>query len=179
MRMPFGSGFERVTPSMRTAPVSGCTKPAIMFMSVVLPQPDGPMIATVSPSRTVKVTSSMTTRRPWSYSKLLLRPLTSILLRIAPANPLDAFQPPHATVERQADHSDDDHAGDHQIVAIAGIARVHDHVAEAGTQRDHLRGDDDQPRNAQPDPHSDHDLRQHRRDHHLPEQRGPRDPEVL
>src|SRR4029434_9439819 len=109
------------------------------------PQPDGPMIATVSPSRTAKVTSSMTTRRPWSDSKLLLRPRTSILLCIAPANPPDAFQPTHGTVERQADDADDDHAGDHQIIAITRVARVHDHVAEPRAQRDHLGGDDDQP----------------------------------
>ena len=85
--MPFESGFERGTPSMTIAPASGRTKPAIMFMSVVLPQPDGPTMATNSPSRTVKLTSSTTTRRPWSDSKLLLRPRTSILVRIAPAEP--------------------------------------------------------------------------------------------
>src|SRR5262245_19349071 len=175
--MPFGSGFERGTPSMTTAPPSGRTKPAIMFMSVVLPLPDGPTMATVSPSRTVNEMSSMTVRRPWSESKLLLRPRISILLRIAPTHPPDPFQPPHGTVERQADHANDDHAGDHQIVAIARVARVHDHVPEPRAQRDHLRGDDDQPRDPEPDPHSDHDLRQHRRDHNLPEQRCARDAE--
>ena len=30
--MPFGSGFERGTPSMTIEPASGRTKPAIMFM---------------------------------------------------------------------------------------------------------------------------------------------------
>ena len=87
IRIPRGSGLQRGTPSMTIAPASGLTKPAIMFMSVVLPQPEGPMMATDSPSRIVKLTSSITARRPWSDSKLLLRPRTSILLCIAPATP--------------------------------------------------------------------------------------------
>ena len=56
-------------------------------------------------------------------------------------------------------------AGDDQVVAVAGVARIHDQVAEAGVQRDHLRGDDDQPRHAEADAHADDDLRQNRRKH--------------
>jgi hypothetical protein len=38
-------------PSSSTAPPVGCTKPATMFIIVVLPQPEGPMIETNSPWR--------------------------------------------------------------------------------------------------------------------------------
>ena len=37
-----------------------------------------------------------------------------------------------------ADGADDDHAGDHQVVAVAGIARIHDEVPQARAQRDHF-----------------------------------------
>ena len=85
----------------------------------------------------------------------------------------------HDTVERQADQADDDHARDHEIVAITGVARVHDHVAEPRAQRDHFRGDDDQPGDAEPDAHADQDLRQHGRNDDLREQRRARHAEVL
>src|SRR5262245_21808145 len=128
--MPLESGFERGTPSMTTDPASGATKPAMMFISVVLPQPDGPTIATNSPSRTLKLTSATTGRRPWSDAKLFCTERTSILVRIAPPDPADCLQHAHEPVERQPDQADDDHASDDQVVAVTGIARIHDHVAE-------------------------------------------------
>src|SRR5262245_13989615 len=121
IRMPLESGFERGVPSMTTAPESGRTNPAIMFMSVVLPQPDGPTIATNSPSRTVKLTSSTTGSAPLSDAKLFFSARTSILVRIAPPHPLGAFHHAHESVEEEADETDDDHARDHQVVAIPGV----------------------------------------------------------
>ena len=45
-------------------PRVGCMKPATMFIIVVLPQPDGPMIATNSPSAISYDTSSTTRSAP-------------------------------------------------------------------------------------------------------------------
>src|SRR5688572_13101233 len=120
--MPLASGCERAAPSMTTAPASGRMKPAIMFMSVDLPQPEGPTMAMNSPSPTVKLTSSTTGSTPASVLKLFCSARTSILVRIAPPDPPDAFEHAHETVERQANDSNDDHAGDHEIVAISGVA---------------------------------------------------------
>src|SRR6185312_2412021 len=179
IRMPRESGRERGLPSIVTEPASGGMTPAMMFMSVVLPQPEGPTIAMNSLSRTEKLTSATTGSGPLSEGKLFDSPRTSILVRIAPPHPLHPLEQPHRAIEREPDETDDDHAGDHQIVAIPGIARIHDHVAEPRTQRDHFGGDDDEPCDAQADAHADQHLRQHCRNHHLPEERGARDREVL
>ena len=58
---------------MRTAPASGRSNPAIMFISVDLPQPDGPTMATNSPSATVEARRrSMTGSAPLPASAKLL-----------------------------------------------------------------------------------------------------------
>jgi hypothetical protein len=49
-----GSPLTRIVPSV------GCNSPASSFRSVVLPQPDGPAIASHSPGATRKLTSSST-----------------------------------------------------------------------------------------------------------------------
>ena len=69
--------------------------------------------------------------------------------------------------------------GDHQVVAVARVARVDDQVAEPRSQRDHLGRDDHQPGHAEADPHAHDDLGQDGRDHDLAKERGARDPEVL
>src|SRR6185437_3063550 len=51
-------------PSSSTLPRVGRTKPATMFIIVVLPQPDGPITATNSPSAIGYDTSSTTRSRP-------------------------------------------------------------------------------------------------------------------
>src|SRR5579862_5548023 len=157
--IPLGLGPMRSTPSIRTAPRSGRSKPAMMFSKVDLPQPEGPTIATNSPSRTSRLTRSMTGSAP----KLLLIASTTILAGflsdIAPLHCLQPLKKARGAVEHEPDQPDDDHAGDHEIVAIAGVARIHDQVAEAGVQRDHLGGDDDQPRNTDADAHPDDNLR--------------------
>src|SRR5208282_5277545 len=107
-----------------TVPRSGLSKPASRCSKVDLPQPDGPTIATNSPSPTSKLTLSMTSSGPWSVSKLLPRSRTAILVDIAPPNDLEPLEPAHDPVERQSDQADDGHAGDHEVVAIAGIARI-------------------------------------------------------
>src|SRR6185437_15851776 len=179
MRIPRELGFSCGVPSMTTLPLSGLTNPAIRFNSVVLPHPEGPTSATNSPSWTLKLMFSMTSRRPLSDGKLLLRPRTSSLVRIAPPDPAVSLQQAHQTIQRQSDQTDDDHSGDHQVVAIAGIAGVHDHVTQSGVQGDHFGRHDDQPCNAEPYAHAHHDLRQYGWDHYASEQRAARDTEVF
>src|SRR6266446_9390683 len=52
------SGAETTAPPMRIVPALGCSSPATQRNVVVLPQPDGPSRATISPAATVKLTSS-------------------------------------------------------------------------------------------------------------------------
>ena len=52
--IPFRLGPMRSTPSILIEPRSGRSKPAMMFSKVDLPQPEGPTIATNSPSRDVE-----------------------------------------------------------------------------------------------------------------------------
>src|SRR5690349_17373094 len=139
--MPFGLGPSSTAPSTRALPSSGRSKPAMMFMSVDLPHPEGPTMATNSPSATEKLTPSITWSLPFGEGKLFFRFSTTILLPdIAPPHRLEPLEEAHDPVEHEADHADDDHAGDHEIVAVAGVARIHDEVAEPRVQRDHLRG---------------------------------------
>src|SRR6185295_7683928 len=90
-----------------------------------------------------------------------------------------ALQQPHEAIEHQADEPDDDHAGNDQVITVAGIARIDDEITQARTQRDHLGGNYDQPGDAEADAHADDDLRQRRREHHLQEQFRARYAEVL
>ena len=55
--------------SSRTWPRVGLTKPPTMLSSVVLPQPDGPMIETNSPWRTSRSTPSTTRIGPAAVGK--------------------------------------------------------------------------------------------------------------
>src|SRR6188474_3740164 len=114
MRMPCELGLSCSAPSIVTSPWSGCSNPAITLSSVVLPQPEGPTTATISPSPTLKLTRSSTGSAPLSERKVFLTSWTTILTGIAPLHCLQAFQQPHQSVEQQPDQPDDDHSGDHQ-----------------------------------------------------------------
>src|SRR4051812_4936784 len=84
MPTPRDSGEASVmsTPSIVTVPPSGSCKPAMIRSSTVLPVPDGPTMATISPDLTSSETSSSTLPD--------LKPL-EIWLRTSPliASPLD------------------------------------------------------------------------------------------
>src|SRR4051794_17897224 len=92
IKTPLAFGLVRGTPSMEIEPLSGSRNPAIIFISVDLPHPDGPTIATNSPSPTVKPTPSTTCSGPVFETKLLRTSRTSILVRITPSHHLQAFQ---------------------------------------------------------------------------------------
>ena len=78
----------------------------------------------------------------------------------------------HADIEQQPDDADHHHARDHQVVAVAGVARVDDQESEPGVDRDHLRGHDHQPGDAERDPQADDQLRHHRGIQHVVEERS-------
>src|SRR5262247_2210778 len=128
--------------------------------NVVFPQPEGPTTATSSPSPTLKLTRSSTGSGPLSELNVFLMSWTTILAGIAPLHGLQPFQQPHQAIEEQPDQTDDDHGGDHEIIAVAGVARIDDEITEPGPERDHLGCDDDEPGDAEADPHSHDDLRQ-------------------
>ena len=58
----FGPGFGWLVPSIRISPESGGISPSMSFKSVVLPDPEGPIITTNSFSSTLIERSSMTLR---------------------------------------------------------------------------------------------------------------------
>jgi hypothetical protein len=47
-----------LSPKMRISPVVGASRPAIIRIVVVLPQPEGPRIETISPGKTSRLTPS-------------------------------------------------------------------------------------------------------------------------
>jgi hypothetical protein len=61
--MPRARGGRSVTsrPPTRSRPAVGRTNPAIARKAVVLPEPDGPISAMISPGRTASVKSASTT----------------------------------------------------------------------------------------------------------------------
>src|SRR5262245_5293539 len=135
-----------------------------------------PPITSSEPKLFVTASTAMRSARAWrstgsaAPAMLSSGPTRDKSICITPPHGFDLFQQPHQTVEQQPDDSDDDHASDHQVIAIAGVARVHDQVAEPRAQRDHLGGDHDEPGDAEPDAHADDDLGQHGGDDDLPEQ---------
>src|SRR5579859_5089047 len=155
MRMPLELGPLPDAPSTVTDPRSGRSKPAMMLIKVDFPQPEGPTIATNSPSATSKLTPSTTCRAPWSVTKRLATSLTEILMGIAPLDQSEALHESHDAIERETDQADDHHPADDQIVAVAGIARVDDEIAESGAKRDHLGRHDHEPGHTEADPHAD------------------------
>src|SRR3984885_12881705 len=110
-----------------------------MFINVVFPHPDGPTIATNSPSPTVRLTSSTTCSVPPFNPNPLRMLFNSILVRIAPPDRFQSLEQSHHAIQQQSNQPDDDHSGDHQIVAIAGVARIDDEKPESRAQGDHFR----------------------------------------
>ena len=58
------SGLSTASPSIRTSPCVSRTNPAALRSSVVLPQPEGPMMVTISRSSKVRFTSRRTSAGP-------------------------------------------------------------------------------------------------------------------
>src|SRR5205823_1235912 len=94
---------------MSTRPVVGFKRLAMMFSRVDLPQPDGPMSATISPRRTSSETSSSTGSSPWRANCLTtLRTSTRACIsaspRVARQQPLERSE--EAVLERDCQRDD-------------------------------------------------------------------------
>src|SRR3954463_15256728 len=126
----------------------------------------------LTPSSTARWPSSTETSRTTistpAPSPSLARSL--MVFMVCPAKLAEFFQTPDARVQEQADDPDDEHAGDDQVVASAGVARVDDEVTEARIHRDHPGRHDDEPRDAERDAHRRDDLRQRSGQDHVPNQ---------
>src|SRR5215213_5843904 len=156
-------------PLMVTLPVVGEVRSPISRRSVDLPQPDGPMSETNSPSRIEKSMSSRAWVRPAAVSKTLLTPLisTTALPRaspgpcctsaVMPASPdggvgtgtkREELQEPDGDEERQAQ----ERRGEHRRPQLLGpgdvlLVEVEDRAAQAelaaaGVPLPHDRPDD-------------------------------------
>src|SRR5438128_12590136 len=68
---------------------------------------------------------------------------------------------PKQRVENEPENADDEHAGDNEVIALAGVASVDDEIAETGVDGDHLRGDEHHPGDAERHAQPDGDARQH------------------
>src|ERR687888_776114 len=181
IRIPRRLGPRIGRPSIRTSPRSAGSNPASTLRSVDLPQPDGPTMETNSPSPTVNDMSSRADTSPSPVLKLFQTPWTEILapIDVPPADLPQGLEPSHQEVQEQADRADDDHSRDHEVIPHTGIPRIDDEVAESRGDPDHLRGDHDEPPDAQPHAHAGDDRRKGAGDDDRAEQLEPGDAEVL
>src|SRR5262245_45824557 len=81
-------------PAKTMRPASGWTRPEISLISVVLPAPLGPITACSSPSRTSRVTSSVTTRPPKLLRSASMRSAGSATAPAPEHRGNEAQQPP-------------------------------------------------------------------------------------
>src|SRR5690625_7357537 len=121
---------------MPTVPLVGESKPAMMLNSVLLPQPDDPMMETNSPGFTVKEMSSSTARwRPSASEKVREMPSSckrGTDVTLIGSGPFSArprnngeFQQARESVEHNADRSHNGHHGSPQAAATSILSHAH------------------------------------------------------
>src|SRR5687768_3931412 len=86
MRIRLGLGPSIAWPSTRTFPRSGFSKPVRISSSVDLPQPEGPTIATNSPSRIFSSMPLITGKWPVRVENPFQMPLAEMLPPITPSH---------------------------------------------------------------------------------------------
>src|SRR5207244_10799368 len=107
-----------------------------------------------------KVTHSSTTdTAPTQSSTPNITYRESFMVK-APTKKFELLQLPDAGVQAKPDHANQEHPGDHQVVTLAGVARIDNQVSQAGIDRDHFRGHHHQPGHSQCDAQTDDDPRQ-------------------
>src|SRR5256884_9491812 len=106
--IPRRLGARTGRPSINTSPRSGCSNPASSLSRVDFPQPDGPTIATNSPTPTLKDISSRADTSPSPAPNLFQTPLTetSAPTGVPPADLLQILQTSHDEIQQQSDGAD-------------------------------------------------------------------------
>src|SRR5438067_2280317 len=107
-----------------------------MLSSVVLPHPDGPTIATNSPSATVRSIPAITGSTPFAVGKLFRTSARAILVGITPPHGLESLQTAHRAIQQQPGQSNDDHARNDEVVTVARVARIDDQITQPRAQSD-------------------------------------------
>src|SRR5262249_25688395 len=144
-------------PSTMTVPSVGWSRPARMLSTVVLPQPECPMIQVNSPRCIDSHRSSNTVVvPPPGAGKRLVMPSIEMNLSVIRTSLREGDEAREARedlVEHHADQADQedrgDHVGDREVVPL-----VPDEVADAGAADEHLGRDDHQPGDADGDAHA-------------------------
>src|SRR5947207_2019662 len=118
-----------------------------MESSVVFPEPDRPTMATNSPLWMARLTEPSTSvRRPSEPNPLATSTSSRKIIASRPLHP--GFDEAHQPVEREPDDADGHDAQDDVLVDQA-VVLLPEEAADAGGARQHLHGDDHQPRDAE------------------------------
>src|SRR3954466_4636940 len=110
----------RICPRLDTRPALGLSKPASRLSSVVLPQPEGPTMATNSPASTSSEKSFRTSVWPKERETDSRLSGLSFISPTYARNPCEQQEQP---VNDDADQAYDDHVDDEEVNAQA-VARV-------------------------------------------------------
>src|SRR5581483_4978589 len=182
-----GDGPVTGWPSTSSRPRVGRSKPATMYSSVDLPQPDGPRMVMNSLRRTLRVksTSASVSPLPSSDRNALVRLSQRIMSSavVSGAAPAAAYssdigRPPRDAPGEElqdlvgdvAEDADAEHRR-HDDVDATEVVSVPQGEPEARLHCHHLRDDDQHPGQRQADPQAAHDRRQRGREDDLPEHR--------
>src|SRR5919201_5755347 len=98
-------------PIRNSPPSAGC-RPARIFSSVDLPQPEGPTSDTSSPGMTSKLASEIARCSPYTLRTLARWMNGSANARVL--RPENALEPEHDTVEHHTDQRDEQHRHEHR-----------------------------------------------------------------
>src|SRR5262249_12695046 len=145
-----GPGPGTGRPSTHTEPPVGTSKPATRRRQVVLPQPDGPTIATNSRSATVRSTRSRAGTPTPLRPNVLVTPSKRITAMAPSRQSVPAhggFERAQREIDRETDEADRHHGAHHGRGRDVEL-RLHHHVADAGRGDDQLGADQRLPAQA-------------------------------
>src|SRR5574342_74467 len=163
-------------PSSTTPPSEAVSRPAMMFRTVLLPQPECPTMVRNSPCSTLKATSRKTQSCPGpsGFGKNLV--MWSISRRAMPGLLRVRDQVGHTAEPEVEDHSDqpDGEDSEHHAVQREVVPLVPYEVAHTGAADQHLGGHDGDPGAADRDAKARQDRGGCRREDDLEEAPRPR-----
>src|SRR5262245_53814674 len=164
-----GPGASTVTPPSTISPALNRTRPPMALRIVDLPQPEWPMIETISPRLTVRLMFLTAVKRPFGVSKLIVTSRAcrycelitgeSGLARIRHLSG-DEIE---STIEQQPDQSDQQNRR-HDALQAERVPTVPKEKSDAEAARQHLALDDHTAGYSQTQPQSRQNVRQRERD---------------